>query len=414
MMKLKSITLAAMVSAATVGSVQAEENIRFDGFPDFDSSLNVLLPGFTEKTGVKVDYLMNNHGDHHTKLTTNLATGSGAGDVVVVDVEKIGPFVASGGLVNLSASFKADQYKDQFAPYAWAQGQGADGSVYGIPVDLGPGVMYYRRDLLKNTGENINEVIKDWDSYIAYGEELKKNNVYLIASAADVAQAIIFTTVGDNEGLYFDAKGEPIVTSPRFVKAFTVAKEIRDKGLDARITAWSNEWYEGFRKGTFATQLSGAWLLGHLQNWIAPETSGKWGVENLPNGIYGSWGGSFLSIPKQSEHKEAAWKLIQYMTTERDVQLKHFETIGAFPANKTTYDSPIFNEEIPFLGGQKARLLFADVAKNIKPVLPAKGDHVARAIILENALMQVLDEDRDIKEALAEAERLIKRRTRNL
>lgn len=414
MMKLKSITLAAMVSAATVGSVQAEENIRFDGFPDFDSSLNVLLPGFTEKTGVKVDYLMNNHGDHHTKLTTNLATGSGAGDVVVVDVEKIGPFVASGGLVNLSASFKADQYKDQFAPYAWAQGQGADGGVYGIPVDLGPGVMYYRRDLLKNTGENINEVIKDWDSYIAYGEELKKNNVYLIASAADVAQAIIFTTVGDNEGLYFDAKGEPIVTSPRFVKAFTVAKEIRDKGLDARITAWSNEWYEGFRKGTFATQLSGAWLLGHLQNWIAPETSGKWGVENLPNGIYGSWGGSFLSIPKQSEHKEAAWKLIQYMTTERDVQLKHFETIGAFPANKTTYDSPIFNEEIPFLGGQKARLLFADVAKNIKPVLPAKGDHVARAIILENALMQVLDEDRDIKEALAEAERLIKRRTRNL
>ncbi|MGO1191308.1 extracellular solute-binding protein [Vibrio casei] len=413
-MKLKSITLAAMVSAAAVGSVQAEENIRFDGFPDFDSSLNVLLPDFTEKTGIKVDYLMNNHGDHHTKLTTNLATGSGAGDVVVVDVEKIGPFVASGGLVNLSASFKADQYKDQFAPYAWAQGQGSDGSVYGIPVDLGPGVMYYRRDLLKDTGENINEVIKDWDSYIAYGEELKKNNVYLIASAADVAQAIIFTTVGDNEGLYFDAKGEPIVTSPRFVKAFTIAKEIRDKGLDARITAWSNEWYEGFRKGTFATQLSGAWLLGHLQNWIAPETSGKWGVENLPNGIYGSWGGSFLSIPKQSEHKEAAWKLIQYMTTEREVQLKHFETIGAFPANKTTYDSPIFNEEIPFLGGQKARLLFADVAKNIKPVLPAKGDHVARAIILENALMQVLDEDRDIKEALAEAERLIKRRTRNL
>lgn len=413
-MKLKSITLAAMVSAAAIGSVQAEENIRFDGFPDFDSSLNVLLPGFTEKTGVKVDYLMNNHGDHHTKLTTNLATGSGAGDVVVVDVEKIGPFVASGGLVNLSASFKADQYKDDFAPYAWAQGQGADGDVYGIPVDLGPGVMYYRRDLLKDTGENINEVIKDWDSYIAYGEELKKNNVYLIASAADVAQAIIFTTVGDNEGLYFDAKGEPIVTSPRFVKAFTIAKEIRDKGLDARITAWSNEWYEGFRKGTFATQLSGAWLLGHLQNWIAPETSGKWGVENLPNGIYGSWGGSFLSIPKQSEHKEAAWKLIQYMTTEREVQLKHFETIGAFPANKTTYDSPIFNEEIPFLGGQKARLLFADVAKNIKPVLPAKGDHVARAIILENALMQVLDEDRDIKEALAEAERLIKRRTRNL
>ncbi|CAH8185821.1 hypothetical protein VAE142_460001 [Vibrio aestuarianus] len=178
--------------------------------------------------------------------------------------------------------------------------------------------------------------------------------------------------------------------------------------------AWSNEWYEGFRNGTFATQLSGAWLLGHLKNWIAPDTSGKWAVSHLPDGIYGSWGGSFLSIPTQSKHQDEAWKLIEYMTTQRDVQLKAFETIAAFPSNITTYDDPMFNQDIEFLGGQKARLLFADVAKNIKPVAPAKGDHVARSIILENALMEVLDEGKDIKTALKDAERLIKRRTRNM
>nr|MBF4338388.1 sugar ABC transporter substrate-binding protein [Vibrio anguillarum] len=93
---------------------------------------------------------------------------------------------------------------------------------------------------------------------------------------------------------------------------------------------------------------------------------------------------------------------------------KAFETIAAFPSNVTTYDDPMFNEEIEFLGGQKARLLFANVAKNIKPVAPAKGDHVARSIILENALMEVLDEGKDIKAALKDAERLIQRRTRNM
>jgi multiple sugar transport system substrate-binding protein len=67
-----------------------------------------------------------------------------------------------------------------------------------------------------------------------------------------------------------------------------------------------------------------------------------------------------------------------------------------------------------FLGGQQARQLFAEVAKNIKPVEPGRGDHVARSIILENALMEVLDEGKDIKTALSEAERLIVRRTRNL
>lgn len=414
-MKLKTLTLATVTALGLATTVNAaDSNIRFDGFPDFDSSLKVLLPDFEKETGIKVDYLMNNHGDHHTKLTTNLATGSGAGDVIVVDVEKIGPFVASGGLVNLSENYGADKFAESFAPYAWAQGKGADGDVYGMPVDLGPGVMYYRSDVFAKAGIDVNQAIKDWDSYIKAGEELKKKDVYLIASAADVAQAIIFTTVPEGEGLYFDADGNPVVTSERFVHAFEVAKEIRKKGLDARILAWSNEWYEGFRNGTFATQLSGAWLLGHLNNWIAPETAGNWGVSHLPDGIYGSWGGSFLSIPTQSKHQDEAWKLIEYMTTRRDIQLKHFETIAAFPANTQTYDDALFQEEVEFLGGQKARLLFADVAKNIKPVAPAKGDHVARSIILENALMEVLDEGKDIKTALKEAERMIKRRTRNL
>ncbi|GHZ56220.1 sugar ABC transporter substrate-binding protein [Vibrio cholerae] len=414
-MKFKTLALSSAIALGlATTATAADSQIRFDGFPDFDSSLKVLLPDFEKETGIKVDYLMNNHGDHHTKLTTNLATGSGAGDVIVVDVEKIGPFVASGGLVNLSEKYGADKYADRFAPYAWTQGKGADGSVYGIPVDLGPGVMYYRTDIFKNAGIDVSEAIKDWDSYIKAGEKLKAKNIQLIASASDVAQAIIFTTVPEGEGLYFDKEGNPVVTSARFVHAFEVAKKIRDKGLDGKILAWSNEWYEGFRNGTFATQLSGAWLLGHLNNWIAPGTAGKWGVSHLPDGIYGSWGGSFLSIPTQSTKQDEAWKLIEYMTTRRDVQLKHFETIAAFPANVTTYDDALFEQEMPFLGGQKARLLFAEVAKNIKPVAPAKGDHVARSIVLENALMEVLDEGKDIKTALEEAERLIKRRTRNM
>lgn len=414
-MKFKTLALSSAIALGlATTATAADSQIRFDGFPDFDSSLKVLLPDFEKETGIKVDYLMNNHGDHHTKLTTNLATGSGAGDVIVVDVEKIGPFVASGGLVNLSEKYGADKYADRFAPYAWTQGKGADGDVYGMPVDLGPGVMYYRTDIFKNAGIDVNAAIKDWDSYIDAGEKLKAKNIQLIASAADVAQAIIFTTVPEGEGLYFDKEGNPVVTSERFVHAFEVAKKIRDKGLDGQILAWSNEWYEGFRNGTFATQLSGAWLLGHLNNWIAPGTAGKWGVSHLPDGIYGSWGGSFLSIPTQSTKQDDAWKLIEYMTTRRDVQLKHFETIAAFPANVTTYDDALFSQEMPFLGGQKARLLFAEVAENIKPVAPAKGDHVARSIVLENALMEVLDEGKDIKTALEEAERLIKRRTRNM
>lgn len=417
-MKKLSLALLATcgVLAGTAGAATGDNTdaIRFDGFPDFDSSLKKILPEFEKETGIEVTYLMNNHEDHHKKLITNLATGSGAGDVLAIDVSKVGAFVNSGGLVNLSKKFNADQYQELFAPYAWAQGKGVDGDVYGIPVDLGPGVMYFRRDLIDDQGYDIKDIIKSWDSYIAFGKELKKKDVYLIASAADVAEAIITTTVKPGNGLYFDKDGKPLVTNERFVNAFTAAKQIRDLGLDARIDSWTNEWYEGFKNGEFATQLSGAWLLGHLKNWIAPKTAGKWGVADLPNKVYGSWGGSFLSIPTQSKHQEEAWKLIKYMTTRRDVQLLAFRTIAAFPSNVKTYDDPMFDEPIPFLNGQHARQLFAEIAQNIKPVKPAKGDQVARSIIFDNALMQVLDEGKDVKSALAEAQRMIMRRTRHL
>ena len=56
-MKLKTLTLAITAALGVAATVNAadETKIRFDGFPDFDSSLKVLLPDFEKETGIKVD-----------------------------------------------------------------------------------------------------------------------------------------------------------------------------------------------------------------------------------------------------------------------------------------------------------------------------------------------------------------------
>lgn len=411
---MKTTLMAGVTALALTAGPALAGEIRFDGFPDFNSHLDVLIPQFqAANPGTDVTYQMNNHGDHHKKLTTNLATGSGAGDVVVVDVGFIGAFINSGGFENLSgAEYGAADLEDKFVGYAWNQGKGADGNQYGIPIDIGPGVMYYRRDVLEDAGLNIDDVTRDWDSFIEYGRKLKDQNVFLIADAADVAGTIVRTTVKDGEGLFFDEDGNSLITSDRFVKAFTIAKQIRDEGLDGQIGAWTNEWYDGFKTGTVATQLSGAWLLGHLQNWMAPDTAGKWGVSNLPDGIYGSWGGSFLAIPKQAENKEDAWAFIQFLTATPEAQISGLKTIGAFPVLTATYTDPAFDEPIDFLAGQQARQLFADVAQKVPAVAPQKGDLIAEDVVLNGALIEVLNEDKDIMQALQDAERLVKRRVR--
>ena len=413
MYHFKTAALATVASAALIAGAAQAQDIRIDVWPDIDSHLETVIPGFeSANAGIAVTYQANNHGDHHKKLTTNLATGEGAGDVVAVDVGFVGSFVNAGGFVSLSdPAYGADDMRDLFASYAWDQGKGADGNQYAIPLDIGPGVMYYRRDVLSSIGGSIDAVIADWDSYIDYGRQLKAQNVALIADAGDVAMLIINTTVKEGDGLYFDAEGNSLVTSDRFVTAFQTARQIREEGLDAQIGSWSNEWYDAFKQGTVATQMSGAWLLGHLQNWMAPDTAGLWGAANLPDGIYGSWGGSFLAIPTQSENKQAAWEMIKYMTTSAEVQLSGLAEIGAFPVLESTYTDASFDEPIAFLDGQQARQLFAEVAQQVPAVLPKDGDLIARDVV-NAALAEVLNDGKDVQAALADAERLIMRRVR--
>ena len=411
---MRKTLLAGIAALAIIATPSLAGDVRVDGFPDFNTHLDKQIPLFQEQNpDVTVTYQMNNHGDHHKRLTTNLATGEGAGDVVIVDIGFIGSFIDAGGFENLSAApYNADAMADGFVSYAWDQGKGTDGNQYAIPVDIGPGVMYYRRDLLDAAGMTIEEVTKDWDSYIEYGKKLKEQDVFLIADAADVAGAIIRTTVKPGEGFFFDADGNSLVTSDRFVNAFTIAKRIRDEGLDGQIGAWTNEWYDGFKQGTVATQLSGAWLLGHLQNWMAPDTAGKWGVSNLPDGIYGSWGGSFLAIPAQSDNKEEAWKLIQFLADSPDAQIASLKDIGAFPVLTATYEDAAFDEEIAFLDGQKGRQLFAEIAQKVPAVAPKKGDLIAEDVVLSGALAEVLNDGKDVMAALKDAERLLKRRVK--
>lgn len=399
--QLKAGVAALSLMAATTFAA----DIRIDGFPDYDTQIDAIKGGLTQHN---VTMLKNNHGDHHTKLKTNLATGSGAGDVVLIDVGFVGSFVNAGGFVDLSSNYAS--MADNYADYAVAAGKGNDGKQYAVPVDLGPGVIYFRRDYMEDMGYDLNEVMTDWDTYIDYGRELKEKDILLIGNASAVANAYYRFNVGEGEGLYFDADGESLVTSERFEKAFELAKTIRDEGLDGNISEWTEDWYAGFREGKFATQMSGAWLLGHLKNWIAPDNSGQWGVSNLPSGVYGTWGGSYLAIPKQASNPEAAWDLIEYMISEEN-QMAGFKNIAAFPAHTGTYDDAAFEEPIEYLRGQKARLMFAEIAENITPVTPMKGDLVAEDLV-NVALDKVLNDGVSIEKALADAERQIKRRVR--
>ena len=101
---------------------------------------------------------------------------------------------------------------------------------------------------------------------------------------------------------------------------------------------------------------------------------------------------------------------MQYLTVNTKTQAEVFKQSGNFPANLNALKEPIFNEASAFFGGQKIRQVYAQAAKLVKPVPSSKNFALAETII-NDALKQVLEQNKDIKTALAEAKTLIERRT---
>lgn len=406
------IALAALLIG---GFANAETVLTVGLFEPHQDHLERVLDQFSaQHPDIQLEIRTLGFGDHHDLLVTNLATGSGAADVVVLEIGYIARFIAEGGLRDLSqAPFNADQFEDLFVDYAWAQGRSEDGRQIAIPTDIAPGTMFYRRDILEASGWTIDQVNESMESYIEFGRALRDMGIFLTTNATQVADGMIRSDIPAGDGVYFAADGTPQLNSERFLEAARVAQTIRNEGLDAQIGAWSNEWYEAFRQGTAATELSGAWLAGHLNNWMAPDTAGLWGASVVPGDTMVSWGGSFWAIPTQTPEAklEAAWDLIVFLTTNPEIQLAAFRNIDAFPAMPATYDDPMFAEEMAFLGGQQARLLWASVAERIPGVLTHPGDIIAEEI-WGSALGEILNEGRDIQSALDEAQMLVERRAR--
>ena len=400
-----------LIAALSLSGAAHAATLTVSCFSNMNVSVEAAIP-LWKKLHPDVDIKVNTlaYGDHHNALTTALATGSGAGDVTCVEVGFVAKFGESGGLEDLlKAPYNGKQHQSKVTAYAWAQATNPDGGMYVFPADIAPGTLFYREDILKKAGVTASQLNKSWDSYIAAGKKIKdKTGAYLLHNAGFVAQAYIRAKVSNGESLFFDAKGQPVLTSARFVQALTLAKQVRDAKLDANIAEWSPEWTDGLNKGRIATQPFGAWFEGTMRGLI-PDTAGKWRSVDLPEKSYATWGGSFMAIPKQSKQKELAWEFLKFFALNKEVQLNSFKVNSSLPSLKAAQSDALFRQPVEFLGGQVARPMWVRAANNVKGIESNRLESVANDAF-SAALDKVLNNGVAIKAALEEAQGLVVRR----
>jgi multiple sugar transport system substrate-binding protein len=405
---------AVVVAAAPRASRLPGVTLNIASFPDLDRGVQGALAAYRVLAPhVQIRVTALDTRDHHTAMISAMAAGANLPDLCAVDMDYIGKFAATGGLLNLlEPRFNAGMYRAQLPAFALAAATNRKGELAALPVDIGPGALFYRTDLMAAAGVTESDLTSSWDSFVDAGRRLKaQQGAYIVADAGAVCDIVIRADLADGEGVYFDAQGTPLVESARFVRAFELARSVRRHELDGRMNAWTNEWTEGLRRGRVATQMMGAWLAGHLKNWIAPEASGQWRSAQLPGSSFASWGGSFYGIPKGAANPDAAWDFLRFLTLDKAQQLSAFRALDAFPVLQPAQQDRFIDEPLPYLGGQRARQLWRTAAARIPAVAVDRYDAVAGQVVAAE-LSKVLVHDKDIRLALTDARQTLLRRVR--
>ncbi|MBH0024807.1 ABC transporter substrate-binding protein [Salinibacterium sp. SWN248] len=323
-------------------------------------------------------------------LTTALAGGKGP-DVAAIEVGYMSQFKAQPqNFVDLR-TLGSDDIESSFLDWRWSQGVAADGSVVGIPTDVGGLAMAYRTDLFEAAGlpsdrDEVSALWPTWDDFIEVGAEYRAATGKGMID--NVNSAIFNPAVRQGSEMYYGDGDDDLIydSNPDVREAFGYALDAIDAGISSRTPSWSEAWNAGMNNGDFAVLAAPAWMMTYISQQ-APDTSGKWDIAAVPENA-GNWGGSQLAIPAKSDHPEEAFAFIEWlMSPER--QLEIFQAHGNFPSTPELYETEdIQNFTSEFFNDAPVGPIYANSVASIEPIFEGPQQRIIDTAIL-NSLSQV-------------------------
>lgn len=274
-----------------------------------------------------------------TALTAALAGGR-VPDLVMIQNDDLPKFVENPGNFLDLRTLGGDDIADGYLDWAVGAATGEDGSVIGIPTDVGGLGFAYRADLFEAAGlptdpAEVAAMWSTWDDFIEMGKKYTETTGEPFVD--NVETSIFFSTVNQVSEKYYTDEGELIFdTNPEVEEAFDVAVKTYEAGISAGIAAWSSGWDPGKANGAFAVSIAPSWMLSGIKN-AAPDSEGDWRIAPVP-GVGGNWGGSVITIPARAKNPQAAWQYIETMLSPEG-QKEHFASTGTFPAAKNALES---------------------------------------------------------------------------
>jgi multiple sugar transport system substrate-binding protein len=255
-------------------------------------------------------------GDYRVQMATNFSAGT-APDIFYVNAEYTPEWIEEGFLEPLD-EFIANQGFDTaaFFPGYLDTFKGPDGTQYGLPKDGNTIAMGYNTDLVTTPPTTLDELVTAADGLKGQGD-LKAP--ICINPGLDRGLAFIYAQGGS---LLTEDNSAAAIDSPASVAAVQWYLDLVKNGQAMTATQLGDGWCgEALGKGDVAIAFEGGWLKGAMDNDF-PDTN--WAFAEMPAGSAGKATISYTAaygINPDSDSKDAAWVVMQYLTGPDGMQI---------------------------------------------------------------------------------------------
>ncbi len=346
----------------------------FSASPDDTGSAKKLVDKFNEqnKGKYKVTFRPGNAdtGQRFDQLRTQLQAGGENLDVILGDVIWTAQLAENGWISDLSNRFTEDMRGD-YLPGS-VEAITYEGKTYGMPWFTDTGLLYYRKDLLEESG--FSGPPKTWDELKQMTEKVLQDSEikfgYIFQGAnyeGGVCNGLEFIWTHGGEALDPQDSNKVLIGSPEAVAGLETYRSMVASGVSPKaVTTYKED------------ESAGAFLNGDavfMRNWpyvyailsdpaeskIRPE---QVGVSELPSADgepgNGTVGDQPLYISASSKNQDAAWEFITFLTASEQQKLRAVE--GSYlPTLISLYDDAEVRAKVPVVA------LAKDALKNTRP-----------------------------------------------
>jgi arabinosaccharide transport system substrate-binding protein len=366
-----------------------------------------LVDQYRARTGRSVEAMLINGNALNLRLTAMFDrrdVDPNQPDIAEIEIGSIGRFfrppVNEVGFLPLNDLLEKSGWGDRIVKARLAPWT-KDGVIFGIPHDVHPVSLTYRRDLFDEAGIDLASA-KTWPqfhekctAFQSYWRQRGYPLRHAMEMATTTSEDLVVMLLQRHINI-LDDRNHIHLTNPKVTDTLIFYAQLvaGPRRIATDATPGGQLWAQDIANGDLCGLISPDWRTGFLHQ-SAPNAAGKLAMMPLPrfdpdDAPTASWGGTMAGIPRRCKDRQAAWDLLTFLYSSRQgVEARWRETM-ILPPVIELWDEPIFHEPSAYFGGQKVGELYIELAKQMPRRYVTPFTSVANAH-LSTVLNRVVD-----------------------